>query len=277
MTKENILLKPILKWVGGKRQLLSEISPLIPESFSLYVEPFIGGGALLLDTQPKRARINDSNGELINVYRTVRDDPDELLELLREHEALNSSDYYYEVRALDRKPSFSHLPSTERAARVIYLNKTCFNGLFRVNSQGQINVPYGNYKHPNIVNEPGIRALSKYLQNGVDIRCGDYADALTELPEDAFVYLDPPYMPVSATSAFTGYTLSGFGYEEQVRLRDECLRLKNSGIAFLQSNSDCPGIRELYEGFNIKTVKARRAINSKGNRRGAVNEVLISG
>lgn len=277
MSKKNVLLKPILKWVGGKRQLLSEISPLIPASPSLYVEPFVGGGAVLLNRQPKRARINDFNSELINVYRAVRDDPDSLLELLREHEESNSSDYYYELRALDRKPLFSELPSAERAARIIYLNKTCFNGLFRVNSQGQINVPYGNYKHPNIVNEPGIRALSAYLQGDVDIRCGDYADALTDLPKGSFVYLDPPYMPLSSTSAFTGYTQSGFGYDEQVRLRDECLRLKRCGVAFLQSNSDCPAIRDLYEGFKIRTVKARRAINSRGDRRGAVNEVLISG
>lgn len=273
-----VALKPIVKWVGGKRQILNEITPLIPASPSLYVEPFVGGGAVLLDRQPKKARINDFNEELINVYQVVRADPDSLLELLREHEAKNSSEYYYEIRALDREPSFAELSDVERAARIIYLNKTGFNGLFRVNSHGHINVPYGRYKNPNIVNEPGVRELSVYLRDSdIDIRCGDYADALTGLSEGDFVYLDPPYMPVSVTAAFTGYTEGGFGYGEQVRLRDECLKLHERGVAFLQSNSDTPEVRELYDGFTIRTVKARRAINSKATGRGAVNEVLISG
>lgn len=277
MTKKNVLLKPVLKWVGGKRQLLKEITPLMPASCSLYVEPFIGGGAVLLDRQPTCARINDSNEELINVYRVIRDTPDELLDLLREHEKLNTSDYYYEIRGLDRLPSFKDLTCTQRAARIIYLNKTCFNGLFRVNSQGQVNVPYGRYQHPNIVNELGIRALHNYLQNDIDILCGDYSEVLKDLPKRAFVYLDPPYMPVSATSAFTGYTQGGFTYDDQVRLRDECLKLREQNIAFIQSNSDCPEIRELYADFKIKTVTAKRAINSQANKRGAINEVLIRG
>lgn len=277
MARKNKYLKPILKWVGGKRQLLGEIAPLVPSSPSLYVEPFVGGAAVLLDRQPKKALISDFNEELINVYRVVRDDPKQLIELLEGHERENSSEHYYEVRTLDRDVSFSQASSIERAARIIYLNKTCFNGLFRVNSQGQLNVPYGRYKHPNIVNEPGIMALSTYLQGDIDIRCGDYAAALENLPKNSFVYLDPPYMPVSATSAFTGYTEGGFDYDEQVRLRDECLKLKEQGISFLQSNSDCLAIRELYEGFTLKTVKAKRSINSKGDKRGAVNEVLISG
>ncbi len=277
MARKNKYLKPILKWVGGKRQLLNEISPLIPSSPSLYVEPFIGGAAVLLDKQPKKALISDFNEELINVYRVVRDHPKQLIELLEGHERENSSDHYYEVRAQDRDASFSQVSNIERAARIIYLNKTCFNGLFRVNSQGQLNVPYGRYKHPNIVNEPGVMALSTYLQGDIDIRCGDYAAALENLPKGSFVYLDPPYMPVSITSAFTGYTEGGFNYDEQVRLRDECLKLKEQGISFLQSNSDCPAIHELYEGFSLEVVKAKRSINSKGDKRGAVNEVLISG
>lgn len=271
------MLKPIVKWVGGKRQLLKEIVPLVPVSPSVYVEPFVGGGALLFDIQPEKARINDSNKELINVYRVVRDHPYDLLELLRGHEAVNSKEHYYEVRALDREPSFVSLSNAERAARIIYLNKTGFNGMFRVNSQGQINVPYGRYKKPNIVNEKGILALSAYLKKDIDIQCGDYAETLKELEKGAFVYLDPPYMPVSATSTFTGYTESGFSYNEQVRLRNECIKLRAKGIDFLQSNSDCAIIRELYADFTIKTVQAKRAINSKGNGRGTVNEVLISG
>jgi len=275
--RRNSMLKPVVKWVGGKRQLVGDISPLVPENPTLYVEPFVGGGAILLNKQPIHARINDLNEELINVYRVIRDDPDALLELLRLHEANDSSDYFYAIRSLDRTEGFNALTDAQRAARILYLNKTCFNGLFRVNSAGQLNTPYGRYKHPNIVNEPGIRALSKYLQGDIDIRCGDYADCLQDLPKGAFVYLDPPYMPITATSAFTGYTQGGFGYEEQERLRDECAKLRESGIKFLQSNSDCKEIRELYADFSIRTVKAKRAINSRGDRRGAVNEVLISG
>lgn len=277
MAAKNVLLKPILKWVGGKRQLLDDIVPLLPKNPALYVEPFIGGGAVLLASQPKRARVNDYNAELINVYTVVRDSPDDLLELLREHDAKNTSEHYYEVRALDREPGFEDTDPVVRAARIIYLNKTCFNGLYRVNSAGQINSPYGRYKNPNIVNEPGIRALSRYLQGDIDLRCGDYADALVDLPKGSFVYLDPPYMPLSQTSAFTGYTEGGFDYDEQVRLRDECAKLREQGIHFVESNSDCEAIRELYADFEIKTVQAKRAINSRGDRRGAVNEVLIVG
>lgn len=277
MPRKNALVKPILKWVGGKRQLLDDILPLLPRTLKLYVEPFVGGGAVLLAQQPQHARVNDYNAELINVYTVVRDSPDDLLELLREHDAKNTSEHYYEVRALDREPGFEDTDPVVRAARIIYLNKTCFNGLYRVNSAGQINSPYGRYKNPNIVNEPGIRALSRYLQGDIDLRCGDYADALVDLPKGSFVYLDPPYMPLSQTSAFTGYTEGGFNYDEQVRLRDECVKLREQGIRFVESNSDCEAIRELYADFEIKTVQAKRAINSRGDRRGAVNEVLIVG
>lgn len=275
MASKNTLLKPILKWVGGKRQLLDDILPLLPPTPKLYVEPFLGGAAVLLGKQPQHAIVNDYNEELINVYRVVRDNPDKLLEILREHSENNSSDYYYKIRSLDRTESFSDLDSVTRAARIIYLNKTCFNGLYRVNSLGQINSPYGRYKNPNIINEVGVRALSHYLQGDIELRCGDYANCLVDLPKGSFVYLDPPYMPLSSTSSFTGYTEGGFSYNEQVRLRDECLKLREQGIHFVQSNSDCNEIRELYKDFEMKTVQAKRAINSKGTGRGAINEVLI--
>lgn len=270
-------LKPVVKWVGGKRQLLSRILPLIPSSPTLYVEPFLGGGAVLLSKRPIHAAVNDSNAELINVYEVVRDEPDALLELLEEHRAHNSSDYYYEVRSLDRTTALDGMDRVARAARMIYLNKTCFNGLYRVNSAGQMNAPYGRYANPNIVNETGIRALSLYLAEDIAITCGDYARALRNLPSGAFVYLDPPYMPLRPTSSFTGYTETGFSYEEQLRLRDECLLLKEQGIRFLQSNSDCEAIRDLYQGFTLRTVQAKRSINANANARGAINEVLISG
>lgn len=279
--KKNELVKPILMWVGGKRQLLDEIEQRLPKKISYYVEPFVGGGAVLFDKQPQNARINDYNEELINVYMVVRDNPDELIEKLAVHEKKNEqlgSEWFYHVRGLDREPGFDKLSSVERAARIIYLNKTCFNGLFRVNSAGQFNVSYGRHKHPNIVNKVGIRALHKYFSEAdIDMRQGDFAESLKDLPKGAFVYLDPPYMPITATSAFTGYTKDGFGYDEQVRLRDECIKLREQGIHFLQSNSDCEEIRKLYKDFTIETVEAKRSINSRGDRRGAVKEVLISG
>lgn len=272
---KNPILKPVLKWVGGKRQLLPEILPLIPPN-TMYVEPFVGGAAVLLGEQPRKARINDANEELINVYRSIRDNTNELLELLKEHKANNSSEYYYEIRGLDRSESYSTLSAVQRAARIIYLNKTGYNGLFRVNSRGQLNVPYGRYKNPDIVQESAICALSLYLNdNEIEILSGDYKKALTDLPTGAFVYLDPPYMPISETSSFTGYTEGGFSYEEQKRLRDCCVALREQGIRFIQSNSDCEAIRELYKDFQIKVVRARRSINSDGNRRGPVNEVMI--
>ena len=273
---KNLLLSPILKWVGGKRQLLSEIIPLIDESCDNYVEPFIGGGAVLFRLQPKKAIINDYNTELINVYRTVRDDLDCLVALLKKHEKYNSSDYYYEVRALDRTPDFDKMSNSEKAARIIYLNKTCYNGLYRVNSLGQFNSPYGKYKNPNIVNEVVLRAISKYLNgNEISIRSGDYKDVLNDIEKNSFVYLDPPYMPISSSSSFTGYTEGGFGYDKQVELKEECDKLNSKGVHFLQSNSDCEEIRELYKAYRIKVVKAKRAINSDAKKRGQINEVLI--
>lgn len=272
----NLLLSPMLKWVGGKRQLLSEIVPMIDDKCSTYVEPFIGGGAVLFSMQPKKAIINDYNHELINVYKTVRDNLDELLELLKHHEANNSSDYYYEIRALDREAGFKRMSEVEKAARIIYLNKTCYNGLYRVNSSGQFNSPYGRYKKPNIVNEAILRAISNYFNNNdITILNGDYREAIKNLDRDSFIYLDPPYMPISTSSSFTGYTEGGFGYSSQIQLKEECDKLTRQGIRFVQSNSDCEVIRELYKDYKIKTVKAKRSINSVAVKRGEINEVLI--
>lgn len=276
LMSKNILISPIVKWVGGKRQLLSDIMPLINKNCSTYVEPFVGGGAVFLEFQPQRAIINDLNSELINVYLAVRDFSEELIEELEKHNKNNSEDYYYEVRALDRTSQFLTLSNIQKAARILYLNKTCYNGLYRVNSSGQFNSPYGRYKKPNIVNAVAIRAMSKYLKdNQIDIRHGDYRDVLKNLPRGAFVYLDPPYMPISSSSSFTGYTEGGFSYEHQVILKKECDKLRENGISFLQSNSDCPEIRELYSDYKIKTVQAKRNINSNAQKRGEINEVLI--
>ncbi|MGI6743044.1 MAG: DNA adenine methylase [Eubacteriales bacterium] len=273
---KNILLSPILKWVGGKRQLLDEIIPLIPKKITSYVEPFVGGGAVLFDLQPKKAIINDLNEELINVYRVVKENPDELLSLLEKHDELNSEEYYYAIRKLDRKDDYNSMSDVGKAARIIYLNKTCFNGLFRVNQAGQFNSPYGRYKNPNIVNKPAILAMSKYFNNNdIKILNGDYKQALKNLRKGAFVYFDPPYLPVSTSSSFTGYTENGFSFKEQEELKKECDKLNDRGIRFLLSNSEHPSIRELYKNYDIITVKARRSINSMGDKRGEINEVLV--
>lgn len=276
MTK-NLLLAPVLKWVGGKRQLLDEILPLIPNKISTYVEPFVGGGAVIFSLQPKKAIVNDSNEELINVYQVIKERPNELIELLHAYELRNNEDFFYQVRAIDRdKAEYINLTNLERAARIIYLNKTCYNGLFRVNMAGEFNTPYGNYKKPNIVNQTVIKALSNYL-NKYDVRliCGDYKTALRGLRTGSFVYLDPPYMPLSQTSSYTGYTAAGFGLKEQDELKEQCDILNKKGIRFLLSNSSHPYIHDLYNGYDIKIVSARRAINSKGNKRGEIDEVLI--
>lgn len=273
---KNVLVSPILKWVGGKRQLLDSIIPYINKNCSVYVEPFVGGGAVLFELQPKKAIINDYNEELINVYRMVKENPEELIAALTVHSDRNTEEYFYTVRSWDRSPDYAMLSDVERAARVIYLNKTCYNGLYRVNSAGQFNSPYGKYKNPNIVNAPTIRAMSKYFSsNDVEIRHGDYRDVLKGLKRGAFVYLDPPYMPISSSAYFTGYTEGGFDYEQQVALKEECDKLRKKGIPFLQSNSDCPEIRELYADYEIVTVQAKRSINSNASKRGEINEVLI--
>lgn len=274
---KNFILNPVLKWVGGKRQLLNEIIPLIPKNYSTYVEPFVGGGAVLFELQPKKAIINDFNSELINVYYVIKDNPDELIKQLHIHEENNTSEYFYMVREYDRDAEcYNQMTDVQKAARIIYLNKTCYNGLYRVNSAGQFNSPYGKYKKPNIVNECVIKAMTKYFnENNITIKNCDYKEALKGLRKGAFVYLDPPYMPISSSSSFTGYTENGFDEDDQIALKEECDKLNSKGIKFLQSNSDCEFIRELYKDYHIKTIKAKRAINSKGSSRGEINEVLI--
>lgn len=278
---KNKLVMPVVKWVGGKRQLIDEIKSRIPKTCKTYYEPFFGGGAVLFALQPKRAVINDLNDSLIKTYRVIKDNADELIASLSLHE--NTSEYFYEIRNEDLYPKTFNLKSeVEIASRLIYLNKTCFNGLFRVNSSGHFNTPFGNYKNPNIVNEPVIRAVSKYFNdNEISILNGDFAAACQGAQKGDFVYLDPPYDPVSDTASFTGYNAGGFGSEEQIRLRDLCVELDEKGVKFLLSNSATKFIMELYNSKNFESkitidiVKAKRSINSNGNKRGEVDEVLI--
>lgn len=272
MTK-NRLIQPFLKWAGGKRQLLNEIDKYVPK-YSTYYEPFLGGGAVLFHLEPKKAVINDANPELINVYKVVRDNVDELLEELEKHE--NTPEHFYAVREWDRKPNFNELSDVKRAARLIYLNKTCFNGLFRVNNNGEFNTPFGNYKNPNFKNPHVLRAVSMYLnENDIKILNTDFELAIKYIRQGAFVYFDPPYYPISDSSSFTGYTLDGFDKDDQIRLKKLCDKLEGRRVKFLLSNSAAPFILDLYKDYKIEYVKARRAINSVAKGRGEIKEVLI--
>lgn len=273
--KKNKLVQPVLKWVGGKRQLLPEIEKYIPKNYKTYYEPFIGGGAVLFHLQPKSAVVNDVNSELINMYNVIKYDVDALIENLKEHE--NNPEYFYSLREVDRnKDEYGKLTNIQRASRVIYLNKTCYNGLFRVNQSGEFNSPFGGYKNPNIVNEATLRAVSNYF-NRADVRFvnADFVEALSGITKGSFVYFDPPYDPVSSSASFTGYDKGGFNRDEQIRLKELCDELNAKGVKFLLSNSSTAFIHELYKDYKIEIVKAKRAINSNGSLRGDVDEVLV--
>ncbi len=271
--KKNNLVIPFVKWAGGKRQLLPELVKRVPK-FTTYCEPFVGGGALFFYLQPKKAIINDFNKDLINTYITIQNDVESLIQHLSTYK--NDSESYYKIRELDRTPLFHRMSDTEKASRLIYLNKTCYNGLFRVNSMGEFNSPFGSYKSPNIVNEPTLRAIHNYFQNAdITFLSGDFEVAVKGLKKGTFVYFDPPYDPVSASSNFTGYTNLGFGKQEQRRLKEVCDKLNAKGIKFLLSNSATDFILDLYKEYNIEKISAKRVINSNANNRGNVDEVLI--
>lgn len=274
MQNKNQLIQPFVKWVGGKRQLMDEISKYIPKSYSTYYEPFLGGGAVLFNLQPKKAIVNDFNTELITVYNVIKDNVEELIEDLKTHE--NNEEYFYKLRGMDRTEEYKNLSDMKKASRLIYLNKTCFNGLYRVNSSGQFNSPFGRYKNPNIVNEFVLRAVSNYLnQNNIKFLNTDFEEALRGIRKGSFVYFDPPYDPVSDSSNFTGYTLAGFNRDDQVRLKKLCDKLNKQGVNFLLSNSKTKFIEELYDGYKIVTVGANRSINSDADKRGEIDEVLV--
>jgi DNA adenine methylase len=273
-------MKPFLKWAGGKRQLLPEIlANHLPPTFQglgkqQYFEPFIGAAALLLALRPEQAVIGDQNGELVNCYVVVRDRLPELLTTLQRHR--NEEDYYYEVRQWDRHEDFGQRSEVERAARLIFLNKTCYNGLFRVNSRGEFNVPFGRYRNPKILDLEALTAVQDYLRsNQIQITSGDFQETVRSANAGDFIYFDPPYDPLTTTASFTGYGAGGFDRLSQVRLRDTFVDLHRCGCYVLLSNSDTEFIRELYEGFEICSIDASRAINSNPLKRGKVSEVLI--
>ena len=273
---KNRLVTPFVKWVGGKRQLLPTIKKIMPTtgSYKTYFEPFVGGGALLFDLEANNAIINDYNKELINVYNIIKDDVEALINDLRKHE--NNSEYFYAIRIVDREPLFYNYSDIEKASRFIYLNKTCYNGLYRVNSAGQFNSPFGRYKNPNIVNESVLRAVSIYLnKSDVKIYSKDYSEILKMADKNSFVYIDPPYHPLSNTSNFTGYIPGGWNEHDQIRLKKTCDSLNQRGVKFLLSNSSSEFIEELYSNYEILTIGAKRSINSDSSQRGEVDEFLI--
>jgi DNA adenine methylase len=257
---------------------LKQLLPLIP-AFDTYCEPFLGGGALLFALHPNKAIVGDSNAELINVYSVIKKNPADLIESLKQHK--NEADYFYEIRSLDRDPiNYAKLTELQLASRFIYLNKTCYNGLYRVNNAGQLNAPFGRYKNPNIVNSSVIQALNTYFnENDILFNAGTYKDTLSKINTNKlnkiFVYLDPPYDPISQTASFTGYTANGFSRKDQEELKQTCDSLNKAGIKFMLSNSDTEFINELYKDYNISKLQAKRSINSNGNKRGNVGEVVV--
>lgn len=273
---KNLLARPFLKWAGGKRQLLKEYKNYIPINRKVYYESFVGAGAVLFHLQPKKAYINDKNEELINCYKVIKDNVEELIQALHVHR--NEKEYFYELRDVAKSPEFKSYSDVTKAARIIYLNKTCYNGLFRVNSQGFFNVPFGKYNKPNIVDEIVLRAVNQYLNNNdVAILNEDFALSLEGAQKDDFVYLDPPYDPISETSSFTGYNLDKFSRSEQERLRDCVENLTSKGCKVMLSNSSTDYIKELYSDkqFTIKAIPAIRSINSISTGRGKIDELLI--
>jgi DNA adenine methylase len=271
-------IRPYLKWAGGKRQLLPEIKKQLPADMGsrLYYEPFAGAGAVFFDLLPERAVINDVNTQLIISYKAVKNDIEELIGLLKEYQQKNNKDFYYETRNLDRDgASFARLGETEKAARFIFLNKTCYNGLYRVNSRGLFNVPYGSYKNPLICDEPLLRQISLYLNaNDISITNDDFEHAVAAADSASFVYFDPPYHSPRKTN-FTGYQADGFGEAEQERLGNVFDAMTRRNAKCLLSNSDTEFIRRLYKDYDIIPVKAKRPINSDSSGRGFVGELLI--
>ena len=265
---------PFLKWAGGKGRLIDQIRPWFPKEWGTYHEPFIGGGALFFHMQPEKAVISDVNERLIASYVAIRDELPALVERLDAYAARHSKDAYY--RARERFNRARGLSDLDRAALMIYLNKTCFNGLYRENARGEFNVPMGSYVNPSVYRLENLRAVSAQLQQ-TDIRVSSYEHVLDRAKPGDLVYFDPPYVPVSATSSFTSYVGAGFDLAMQQRLAEIFTELAHRGCYVFLSNSDSDVVRELYQGWRMETVRAGRGINSRADRRGAVNELLVIG
>lgn len=275
---KNELVKPFLKWAGGKRQLQEVLRANLPREWDrnskCYFEPFIGGGAMFFDLQAPQATISDRNPQLINCYEVIRDAVDELIEELKKHR--NEESYYYSLRDWDRNGILSKKSKIESAARIIFLNKTCYNGLFRVNASGQFNVPFGRYNNPNILDVSVLKAVSEYLQfSKINILDQDFQEAVKDAQSGDFIYFDPPYDPVSTTASFTSYYVNKFDKNEQIRLKETIDELSLRGCHILVSNAYTDFIRDLYSNYQQVKVLATRSINSVATKRGSVEEILI--
>jgi len=269
--KETVKPKPFVKWAGGKRQLIDILLANLPSEYNTYIEPFVGGGALLFEVLPQNAIINDINFELINTYRVIKHYVDELIKDLKKHK--NEKEYYYKLRALNP----DDLSLVERASRFIFLNKTCFNGLYRENKKGQFNVPFGRYKNPKILDEENLRAVSEYLNTAnIKIYNTDYKNICKLAKEGDFIYFDPPYYPLTKTASFTKYSKYDFTERDQIELYKIFKELDKRGCYLMLSNSNTEFIKELYKGYEILEIEAIRAINSKGSKRKKAKiEILV--
>lgn len=269
-----IVPRPFLKWAGGKTRLANELLARAPVRFNTYHEPFLGGGALFFrlyrENRIKHAVLSDINAELIDTYQAIRDCVTDVMAVLATYP--HDKAFYYELRAKDPWA----LSQPERAARMIYLNKTGYNGLYRVNRKGQFNVPFGRYKSPKYLDPENLRSVSRALQH-VEILCTSFESVVERAAPGDWVYFDPPYVPLSATADFTAYQPGGFGFTEQERLRDVCIALTQNNVSVMLSNSDTEIVRNLYasEVFTIEEVKANRAINSNGTGRGKITELVV--
>ncbi len=276
---KNMCMSPVVKWAGGKRQILEKLKANLPEKFNSYFEPFIGGGALLFDLAPKNATINDVNQELLAIYTCLKDDElyRLMLEELDKHEKYHSEEYYYQVREWDRDPRFELEPLWKRAARAIYLNKSCFNGLYRVNAKGYFNVPSAKKEHVVTYSKANMEEIHEYFKDdNVTILSGDFVEATRNAHEGDFVYFDPPYDSWEDKESFTAYSKFDFNKDDQRRLADCFKDLTNRGVKCMLSNHNTAYINELYNGFNIQIIKAKRMINANAAGRGAVEEVIIT-
>jgi len=277
---KNLLVRPYLKWAGGKRQLEKDILPVCPQEYNTYYEPFVGAGAIFFALQPKKAIINDLNDQLCLTYKVIKNDVNSLIDALKEHKKNNCKEYYYEQREKDRSEDFSNMSDVDKAARLIYLNKTCYNGLYRVNSMGHFNTPYGRYDNPTIFDEEVLLAISKYMNsNNVTIRNLSFEQAVKDAKKGDFVYFDPPYDSPNCTN-FTGYQADGFDHEMQTKLKDLMDDLTDIGVKCLLSNAATDFILDLYKNktrnkFEIETISANRLIGSNVDSRTKVDEVLV--
>ena len=270
--------KPFVKWAGGKRQIIDKLKKYAPEDFDTYFEPFLGGGAFLFELSPKNAIINDSNEDLMNVFNVLCNEKkyNKMCKYLNKFERKHSEEFYYEIRNIDRnKKKFNKLNESKKAARTIYLNKACFNGLYRVNSKGEFNVPFGKKSKVNTYDGENLLNVHTYLiMNNINILCTDFEEVVKDAKKGDFVYFDPPYD--SDTSTFNSYTENGFGKDEQRRLAKVFIELDKKGVKVMLSNHNTILIKELYKDYNINVIEAKRSINSNGKKRGVVEEVIIT-